>query len=89
MNDLVKIEGDKRSIYGSLINGEGVYVGFSVTLCKLLNYVGINSKVAHGIGKVSEEKSGDHAWNAVEIDGKWYKTDLTWDLLDNVNLPYR
>ena len=23
--------------------------------------------------------SNSHIWNAVEIDGKWYHIDLTWD----------
>ena len=26
--------------------------------------------------KVSSEQ---HVWNAVELDGKWYHLDLTWD----------
>ena len=86
--DLTKVEGIKRSIYGSLINGEGVCVGFAVTLSNILNYLGINSKTIHGIGTTNTGLSGGHAWNAVELNDKWYETDLTFDLIDNINLPF-
>ena len=88
MEDLTKVEGEKRSVYGSLINGEGVCVGFAVTLAKLLNYVGIDSKVVHGIGTISNGESGGHAWNAVQIDNKWYESDITWDLIDPKYFSY-
>ena len=28
-----------------------------------------------------------HTWNAVEIDGKWYHLDLTWDDPVTVGVP--
>lgn len=86
--NLAQVEATKRSLYGSLINGEGVCVGFSCALYNLLNYLGINAKMINGIGVVNENLSGGHAWNAVEIGKKWYETDITWDLVDPNNLPF-
>ncbi len=28
---------------------------------------------------VTGTAQSDHAWNQVELDGKWYLVDLTWD----------
>ena len=39
-----KLESIKRSVYGVLINGEGVCAGDSLTLYLLLNYVNIDCK---------------------------------------------
>lgn len=33
------------------------------------------------------EQVGGHAWNAVEIDGKWYFTDITWDAKHPEEIP--
>lgn len=33
------------------------------------------------------EQVGKHAWNAVEIDKKWYFTDLTWDAKHPEEIP--
>ena len=31
--------------------------------------------------------SDNHIWNAVEVDGKWYHLDLTWDDPVTVGVP--
>lgn len=33
------------------------------------------------------EEVGEHSWNAVEIDGKWYFTDITWDAKQPEEIP--
>lgn len=76
----------QRSLYGNLINGEGVCVGYSLVLYNLLSYVNVNCKMLSGKAFLSNGKSGEHAWNAVCIDEVWYYVDATWDSNDLVNL---
>lgn len=76
----------QRSLYGTLINGEGVCAGYSLVLYNLLSYVNINSKMLGGTAFLNNGTSGGHAWNAVEIEGNWYFVDPTWDASDLINL---
>lgn len=56
--------------YGALIEHYGLCGGYTDAMAIFLNRYNIpNFKV------VSE----NHIWNAVELDGKWYHLDLTWD----------
>lgn len=59
--------------YGVLCLGKGVCEGYSYAACKLLNMVGIKTKVVPGTaGK-------PHMWDMVLLDGKYYHLDLTFD----------
>ena len=35
--------------------------------------------IVAGEGTNSEGSTENHAWNYVELDGKWYAIDCTWD----------
>ena len=60
--------------YGALVKGLCVCQGYAVAfyrLCKELGY---------GVRFVSSpHNEGCHAWNIVELDGKYYYVDTTWD----------
>ncbi|ABX43422.1 hypothetical protein [Lachnoclostridium phytofermentans] len=43
----------------------------------LLDCLGIKNTEATGIA-ITRDGGGVHAWNRVEIDGKWYYIDLFW-----------
>ena len=59
-----------NTAYGVLFEGYGICSGYADTMAIFLNYFDIpNFKVT----------SENHVWNAVNIDGKWYHLDLTWD----------
>ncbi len=62
------------SPYGALIKGSCVCQGYAATfyrICKELGY---------GVRFVSSDANwGCHAWNIVELDGKYYVVDCTWD----------
>lgn len=58
--------------YNLLVNGIAVCQGYTLGYTDLLNRVGIASKYV-----VSDPMN--HAWNLVQIDGKWYQVDCTWD----------
>ena len=61
-------------------NKVSVCDGYSKAFTLLCNMEAINSvRVVGTAGMVSK---GGHAWNKVEIDGKWYVVDITWTELD-------
>lgn len=61
-----------HSAWGPLIDGTGVCDGYSKSLKLLLNKVGIPCIVV-------DSDSMGHAWNIVNINGKYYHVDSTWD----------
>ena len=62
----------RRDAYNMLVNGIGVCQGYTMAYNLLLKKVGIPA----GWVSSSELK---HIWSLVQIDEKWYHTDLTWD----------
>ena len=56
--------------YWALCKGKGVCGDYAEGLCLLARHAGLVCKV------VSSET---HAFNAVELDGKWYLFDSLWD----------
>lgn len=60
--------------YGVLVNGSAVCEGYAKTFQYLMSQLGINCTTIMGKGKTEL-----HMWNAVEINGKWYHTDVSWD----------
>lgn len=67
------------NIYGTLINKKAVCEGYARTFKYFMDNMGIPCIIACGIGQNSAGASESHAWNYVEIDGKWYAMDVTWD----------
>lgn len=63
-----------HTAYGALVNGRAVCDGYTQAFQYLLQRVGIQSFMVTGTGK-----GGNHAWNIVRIDGRYYNVDLTWD----------
>lgn len=56
--------------YGPLFEGYAVCSGYTDVMALFLYKLGvINMKVA----------TENHVWNLVNLDGKWYHLDLTWD----------
>lgn len=56
--------------YGPLIENFAICSGYTDAMKLFLDRMNIrNYKVF----------AGEHIWNAVELDGKWYHLDLTWD----------
>lgn len=60
--------------YGALVNQDAVCNGYAEALQLLFQCAGIKSEFVIGTAD-----GVDHAWNLVEIDGKWYHLDATWD----------
>ena len=58
--------------YGFLKNKKGVCQSYTLLCIELLTRLDI------GVGSVPSEPM-NHIWNCVEIGGKWYHMDITWD----------
>lgn len=59
--------------YGALVRGDAVCEGYTRAMQLLLYEFGINSTPVTG------DTGQPHMWNLVELDGKWYHLDVTWN----------
>ena len=59
-------------VYTFFTEGTGVCQAYSLTMCALLETLGIPNAYAVSL-------SMDHMWNLVQLDGAWYHLDVTWD----------
>lgn len=71
--------GNSSNIYEAVVSGNAVCEQYAEFMDYLIEYydVGVNK-----VFKVSD----NHMWNCVELDGKWYNIDTTWD--DTCGLSY-
>ena len=74
--DMHRIRKNAAGLYGGLINGKSICAGYALILHETLKYVGMKSQY---VGGDDLSRGKGHAWNQVQIDGKWYNADPTWD----------
>lgn len=67
------------NIYGTLVNGKSVCEGYARAFKYILDDLEIPCIIACGIGRNRSGQTESHAWNYVQLDGKWYAIDATWD----------
>ena len=63
---------EKNTGYDLLVNGSTICAGYTDLYQDLLNRAGVPC-----VSVISEPM--EHTWNLVQIGGKWYHADLTWD----------
>ncbi len=78
---------DSHNVYGALVNGRCVCEGYSKALAYLVNKIGLMNFILSGNAS-NGDYSGPHAWNAVEMDGKVYYIDVTWDDSEELGISY-
>ena len=67
-----------QEAYGAVVNGLAVCDGYAKLYQALLQAVGIPStRIVGPAGSNGHVEL--HAWNLVQLDGKYYYTDVTWD----------
>ncbi len=66
-----------RTVY-ALVTHEGVCESYSRSMQLILGQLGIPCVLVHGM-QTSGDDPEPHIWNAVQIGGKWYAVDATWD----------
>jgi len=59
-----------RTLYGALVENKCVCEGYAEAFQYIAKQYGINVIIA---------RSSTHEWNFVEMNGKWYVVDVTWD----------
>ncbi|MBP3803751.1 MAG: hypothetical protein J6I76_07615 [Oribacterium sp.] len=59
---------------GPLLYGTSLCEGYAEAFRLFMNILQIENRMVVGYAG-----GGDHAWNEVKIDGKWYAVDTTWD----------
>jgi len=72
-NDEAGIENENQDCHyveGTLLNGLAVCSGYASTFRLFMELQGIHCDYI---------TNATHGWNAVELDGKWYFMDVTWD----------
>lgn len=70
----------KATAYAALINKTAVCQGYANLFYRLAEEAGVDARIISGNAiEVATNKPGPHAWNIVEIDGKYYNLDSTWD----------
>lgn len=81
--DIDSIPTIKHSAYGALVEKEAVCDGYAKAFKLLLERVGIESIIANGV-----TDNVAHAWNIVELEGKYYNVDVTSDKLQSETGEY-
>lgn len=67
------------NLYGALIEKSAVCEGYAETLKYILDEAGVQCVLVSGTATNSEGKTERHEWNYVQLYGKWYAIDSTWD----------
>jgi hypothetical protein len=69
----------KSDISRVLFDGDGVCDGYAMTFCFLCDCIDIPCYWCGGAADTGDGTGySGHAWNKVELDGKWYYTDPSW-----------
>ena len=66
-------------IYGALIEGRGVCESYAEAYKYLMDELDIPCILVCGNATNDNQETENHEWNYVELDGKWYAVDCTWD----------
>ncbi len=68
-----------NTIYGCLVEGKASCEGYSRAFQYILNNLNIDNRLVTGEAAADGVNFIPHMWNFVNIDGKQYFTDVTWD----------
>ena len=74
------------SIYDVFFLGQGICDSYAISFVYLARMAGLDAYYVESLP--SQDRDG-HAWNIVEVDGKYYQVDLTWaDTADSTAYDY-
>jgi len=73
-NAVYDTDTEHYSAYDNLINKRSTCQGYMSLAYKMFTEAGIPCRIITGMGN-----NDSHGWNIVELDGKWYNIDCTWD----------
>ena len=64
----------KWTAHAALLDQTAVCQGYANLFYRMSLDSGVDARIVAGVGQ-----GGDHSWNIVELDGKYYYLDATWD----------
>ncbi|MDR1771841.1 MAG: hypothetical protein LBS02_14590 [Hungatella sp.] len=72
------------TVEGALVKGIAVCDGYARAFVEMAKACGLEAEhITGGAGACYESDgllgNGNHAWNKVKLDGKWYHVDVTWE----------
>ena len=67
------------TIYGALVNKVCVCEGYARAFKYIMDSLNIPCVMVMGEGTNSQGQRENHAWNYVQLDGRWFAIDSTWD----------
>ena len=70
--------GNEHNAYGAMVEHSCVCDGYAAAFKLLCDRVGIENSIILGTAE-TDGAVNFHAWNAVQLDGEWYQTDVTWN----------
>ena len=74
------VRANEQNAYGALVEGKAVCEGYTRAFQLLCDKLGVDCWVIQGQAQGFEgEDNTNHIWNCVQLDGKWYQVDITWD----------
>lgn len=85
--------GHVRTTYGVFVSkgssgkGEALCEGYSRAFKTIMDKIGVPCLLVQGVYRHTETQLELHMWAQVEIDGKWYAVDQTFDDLNPAPLP--
>ncbi len=68
-----------RTPYGALVKHESLCEGYSRAFKYILDKLNIPCILVNGVYMHTNDIAEPHMWNYVQIDGKWYAVDTTFD----------
>ena len=68
----------KYSAYAALINGKTVCQGYASLFYRMALEADVDCRIISGKAN-NGSITGDHSWNIVKVNGKYYNLDVTWD----------
>lgn len=71
-----------HTVYGALVEGKAVCSGYASAFVYIMNLLGMDAGYCYG-----PTEEGQHAWNYIRLDGKYYWLDITWDDSRAANEP--
>ncbi len=77
-----------HNMYGALVEKKAVCEGYARAFQYLMYCSGTQCLMVEGMSvRPGGTKGESHAWNIVEIDGKYYHVDVTWDDQTGADVP--
>lgn len=67
------------NIYGTFVMNSVVCEGYAEGFKFLMDKIGVPCILVSGTAQNSEGNTENHEWNYVQLNGKWYAIDVTWD----------